>query len=227
MEEFLPFIFPIGFVMLFVAAAYFSYQRDKKRKEAIKSHALQKGMKYIDSSGYMIDCPGCFNVISQVPSQRFDAIVMWNIGGAKFQIMDYKYTTGSGKHRHTHYYTLCLFSKSDVSFPGFFIRKESAFWDFLGEKIGIQDIDFAEDRIFSKKFVLKSETKEGEWEVRKFFTGKIRNAFVNYYVDGAAFEANSGYFLAYKAGVMENSQRLDFFAKSFKIFEAMTSESYG
>lgn len=76
---------------------------------------------------------------------------------------DYRFTTGSGKHRKTHRYSYCLVDLPWVGTPNLVVRTED-----LGDKLmgglGFDDIDF-ESEEFSRSFWVTSTDRKYAYDV--------------------------------------------------------------
>jgi len=82
--------------------------------------------------------------------------------GYSVEVFDYRYTTGSGRSRQTHYFTPLL-----VHTPwqlGKIIIRPEGFFDKLAAMIGFDDIDL-ESREFNKKFYVKSPDKKYAYDL--------------------------------------------------------------
>jgi hypothetical protein len=101
-------------------------------------------------------------------------------------ISDYKYTTGSGKNSSTHTQTICIIKDPVLDLPVIYMRREHGFFDKLGEMFGGQDIDFADDPVFSKAFVLQGEEEE---RIKQVFTPELRSFLVDRSKEFSTFEA--------------------------------------
>ena len=77
-------------------------------------------------------------------------------------LMDYQYTTGSGKNRSTHNKGLVIIGCDHPTIP-LQIRRENPF-DKVGEFLGMDDIDF-ESAEFSRKFYVKSSDRKSAYDV--------------------------------------------------------------
>jgi hypothetical protein len=87
-------------------------------------------------------------------------------GGCAAILADYQYTTGGGQSQRVHRQTVCIFQDETLGLPGFLLRRERGLVDRIGEWLGMQDIDFADDPAFSHAFVLKGSD---ETQVRELF----------------------------------------------------------
>ena len=107
---------------------------------------------------------------------------------SSIHIFDYRFTTGSGKNKSTHYHTCMYINGTQASFPHFFVRREIAVFDFLGKIFGGQDINFDSDPEFSDSFVLQGNDAD---KTRYFFSSQQkRSAFLIYKGTSATIEGN-------------------------------------
>ncbi len=109
-------------------------------------------------------------------------------------IFDYRYTTGSGKHSHTHQQTVAALYSDDLRIPEFTLRPEYM-WDKLGSLIGMSDINFDSHPGFSGMFVLKSLN---ETAVRELFKPAVLEFFQNH--PGLSVEAKQSALIIYRPG---------------------------
>jgi len=85
------------------------------------------------------------------------------VNGSEF-IIEYRYSTGSGKNRQTHRCIACCLPFSQP-IPKFMLRSEN--WvDKLTQLVGFDDIDLPENTEFSRRFHLSGGDKEG---IKAFF----------------------------------------------------------
>ena len=124
-------------------------------------------------------------------ARRAANLVLVPFKRGKIFFFDYRYTTGRGKHSHTHNFTLALM-KTAASIPDFYLRPEN-FLDKIGEFIGFDDIDIQGHPGFSSKYHLKSSFPEA---VVSFFNNERIVAMEN----GPAWNVYAGgpYFVLFK-----------------------------
>ena len=88
-------------------------------------------------------------------------------------IFDLTYTTGSGKHSHTHRQTVIRFASSQLGLPDFTVSPEG-FFHKIAKLFGVKDINFAEDPGFSSAFLLQGPNESA---VRQLFGPQVREWF--------------------------------------------------
>jgi hypothetical protein len=95
-----------------------------------------------------------FHLFSQGRSRRVHNVMRRQIHDIDVTLFDCKYTTGSGKHSHTHYRTVMLFETARLKLPRFTLRPEG-FFHRVANKLGSQDIDFEAHPVFSDDYLLQ------------------------------------------------------------------------
>jgi len=90
-------------------------------------------------------------------------------------IFGYQYTSGSGKNKSTNHFTVVGFNDGETSFPSFGMRPQN-FQHNIGKKFGYQDINFPENKIFSKRILLRSDDESA---IRKIFHIKLLTLLEN------------------------------------------------
>lgn len=168
-------LIPIGiFVLivgLLVGIVLVSFYFDKKRREAWQAMAETLGFAYTERDTSIPDTYSALKLFREGRGRRADNVLRGSHGGITALLLDYQYTTGSGKNSSTHVHTLCLVEDEDLYLPDLLLRKKVRFFDFLGELFGGQDVNFEEDPAFSESFVLQGSDEEA---VRKLFSPAIR-----------------------------------------------------
>lgn len=103
--------------------------------------------------------------------------------GLPFEMIDYSFITGSGKHQHHHKETVVR-CRMGSAVPDFYLRPEHIF-DKIGDFIGWHDIDFDHRPEFSKRYFLKGTN---DLEIRRLFTDRVLTQLEsepeNFCVDG-------------------------------------------
>ena len=97
--------------------------------------------------------------------------------------------------------------------PPFQLRPEG-FFDRVGAKLGMQDIDFESHPRFSELFVLKSVDEEG---TRRFFDAALLTEFESR--EGIRLEAERNRFLFIKPYVLPTAQLREFINDGFRLFQ--------
>lgn len=197
-------LFVIGLLTLFGILAYFNYQEQKKRKEALCAFALAQGLTFTPDKDFSI--PGqfpFFPALHQGHSQYAFNILQGAYKNHPLKAFDYHYavTTRNSKGRsqtHHYYFSAVILT---VGFPlkQLNIRPEN-FLDKVGEFIGLNDIDF-ESAEFSRKFFVSARDK-------KFAYGIIHQGMMEYLL------AHPGYSIQ-----MDRNEILIYQGKTFSLEE--------
>ncbi|MBR4328603.1 MAG: hypothetical protein IKP71_02020, partial [Candidatus Riflebacteria bacterium] len=119
------------------------------------------------------------------------------------------------------YRTLCVLSKPGVVFPDFYVRTENTISDWIGEKLGGQDIDFDEDADFSGKFVLQGSDEK---LIRSFFDQRVRKAFVAVHSNDYEFESAGNYLLVSNRGILNYDERLKMLSNALTVFSSFMKD---
>lgn len=208
----------LGFIVIITVIVFFL---NKKRKEDIKNYCTTQGIKFEESATYIPDCNEKFRATSIGGSTTFTSIMSGERDGIKYCILDYQGTVTTRRGVNNYNSTICLLSKSGVSFPTFYIRPEMRLTDMLNEKLGMQDIDFEEDKEFSNKYVLQGPN---EREIRAYFTPEIRKVFVAASSNKYNFiEGSSEFFLVSKSSHLNIKERLALLDNSVKFYSSVVS----
>jgi len=118
-----------------------------KRKKELAAWATKAGLTFTPRSDRTFD-------------DRYPESGSWN--SRPLEAFDYRYVTGSGKHRSTHVFSAVILG-SGLSLKPLQIRSENVF-DKLTEFFGVDDIDF-ESAQFSREFHVKSPDKKWAYDV--------------------------------------------------------------
>ena len=134
-----------------------------------------------------------------------------------FRYFDYQYTTGSGKSSHTWYHSITALKHNSLKLPGFMMKPENIFHK-IGQKFGMQDIDFTDYPNFSSHYLLKGE----EISVRSLFNHDILDFFQ--YEPGFCLEGNNEILLFYKTKFLKPDDIKNFINKAAEVFQLFMSE---
>ncbi|MDF1562565.1 MAG: hypothetical protein P1V51_05960 [Deltaproteobacteria bacterium] len=174
MEQYTPLIYVGAGVGLVVVILVATRIYEKKRREGWLLAARNLGFEFQEDAAPLMERFGSFKVFQQGHSRRVRYALVGRHGAAEAYLIDYQYTTGGGKHQTRHRQTLCVFRSPKLKLPHCFVRRQKALFDLLGKAFGGQDIDFDDDREFSKSFVLQGVDEEAtrevfDWNVRRSF----------------------------------------------------------
>lgn len=132
----------------------------KKRTAAWESISIRLGGKFTpkDSTAHT---SFTFQLFNRGSNRKMKNHLQWESEGINVHLADYQYTvrtyTGRTRTSKTYRQTICILEKEGLDLPRTFLRKQVALFDWVGSKVGAQDINFEEDPVFSKAFVLKGE----------------------------------------------------------------------
>ena len=188
--------------------AYFAYLAEKRRTTALTALAFKLGAAPIDSV--------------PLPTQALNGLQLWNRGrrrkaknilcfqkqGKREFLFDYQYTVGSGKHSHTHKQSVFLLENTRL--PSFQLRPEG-FLDRVGEIVGFTDIDFEENKEFSKLYSLKGQDQAA---IRVTFSAQVLQALVRH--SGLTAECSAGTLVIYRSRQIASPEKLEIFLRDMR-----------
>ena len=157
-------ISPVPFIILgVIGIGIYSWYRDRKRREAL--------LVWVHSKGWRLQSGKLGRLNHEYPSLKFfdkghsrkaKNVITGEYEGCPVRLMDYQYTTGSGKNRSTHSVGVVIMQTGFPVIP-LTIRRENPL-DKVGEFFGADDIDF-ESAEFSRKFYVKSSDRKWAYDV--------------------------------------------------------------
>ena len=155
------------FIALIVvgAVALFSYLQvqEQKRKKALRGWVRKRKWSYSDEKhrGWDRDFPGV-KLFDKGHSRWGRSVITGMFHDRPVTLVDYKYTTGHGKHRRNHKVGAVVLHCDFPTIP-LQIRREHPF-DKVGEFLGKDDIDF-ESAEFSRKFFVQSADRKWAYDI--------------------------------------------------------------
>jgi hypothetical protein len=164
----------IAIVALAVVSVIVGNVYEQKRTKGWQEIAQKPGLEFLGENNDVLSRYGRMKAFQVGRNHRMKNVVSVDSGEVRIVAGDFRYTTGSGKHKHTHHRTVCVLESSMMNVTHCSLRPERLLWDALGQAFGGQDIDFEEDPQFSKAFVLQGED---ETAVRELFDANIRAWF--------------------------------------------------
>jgi len=151
-------ILVVGAILIAVAA-WFS----AKRRKELAAWAMAKGLAFRPGRDAGFDeMYHNFGCLRRGHSRSAHNIVEGDWDGRRVTAFDYRYVTGSGKHRQTHHFSAVIV-RSDVALKPLRIRAENVF-DRVTEFFGVDDIDF-ESAEFSRAFHVKAPDKRWAYDL--------------------------------------------------------------
>ena len=100
-----------------------------------------------------------FCLFSQGRSRRIHNVMHRQIHDIDVTMFDYRYTTQSGKHNHTHHRSVLLFETERLDLPRFTLRPKH-FFHRIANALGWQDIVFKAHPVFSESYLLQGQDEE-------------------------------------------------------------------
>ncbi len=222
MEEMIvPFLVIGGIVVLIGGGIWYAHWYEKKRRENLLAVAEEMGLVYLPDGD-----PGLFNqlsgskLFSSGRAKKLRNLIQGDTDEVKIAIFDYQYTTGSGKHQHTHHQSVACLQSPKLSMPDFSMRPEGMF-DKIGGMMGFQDIDFDSHPDFSRMFVLKSSNEGG---IRQFFTPPVLEFFEKH--KGISVEGDNGTMFFYRSGRrVKPDQIRELLEQAYEVYGIMVEAS--
>jgi hypothetical protein len=166
----------VGIGSLIVFTIVWAIKQERKRKEAMRVFAESNGFSFVETA----DGPGEvglpeIELFGRGHSKRMTNIMAGEVGGSQVRVLDYRYTTGSGKNSSTSNQTIVAITTGDAGLPDFTLAREH-FFHKIGQVFGYQDIDFDRFPEFSKKYLLRGAN---EGAIRAVFTRRLIDAYIN------------------------------------------------
>jgi hypothetical protein len=183
-------IFLGGIGMLIVGGYALYMWAQQKRTEAWQRVAEELGIPFVGRENGILGVCSSLKIFSRGHGRRFYNAIQGDAGDTRITLGDYQFTTGSGKNRTTHVYTMCILESTSLCTPHCFLRPERAILDKLGAMLGGQDINFVDDPEFSNAYVLQGDT---EFAVRELFDEEIRGWFADRRSERFHFETRSNF----------------------------------
>ncbi|MBL8915658.1 MAG: hypothetical protein JNM17_33475 [Archangium sp.] len=173
MDAILPILAIGGFIVFIGGIIYIAHLIEKKRTEAMTAYAQQHGFVFEGPSPQLLHDMGGFKLFNQGHSRQVKNFMRGSKDVGAIRIADYQYVTGSGKHRTVWSQTIVILQTPGRNAPHFFCRRQRALFDALGKMFGGQDINFDDDPVFSKAYVL--QTSGDENQLRHFMSPGLRD----------------------------------------------------
>lgn len=181
-------VFVIGLII------YAVLKYEKTRRQGLQDFALKAGFSFtrdFEPDEELRD----FNIFRKGHARKARNLVSGSRGGVAYRIFDYRYRVGGGNNSHTYHQTVAFARLKQAALPGFYLTPEHLFHR-LGEKLGMQDIDFEHFPEFSGLYLLRGED---EAAIRQVFKPYILDYFRNRKLK-ATIEARDNRLIYYKRG---------------------------
>ena len=149
-------LFILGGAIVVVALFLFLRQWERKREEAFRSAARQAGWSPADPPDAVPEGAQGFHLFEQGRQRRVTSAFSQRSMSFESTLLDYRYTTGSGKNSSIHRQTVLVVRREGLALPAFELRPENVFHR-IGSAFGYQDIDLESRPEFSKAYLLRGE----------------------------------------------------------------------
>ena len=142
----------------------------KKRSEALEYIATSLNLSFKrKNDNSLIGAHDYFVLFSKGHSKKISNLMTGSTGDININIMDYKYTVGSGKNSSTHLQTIIIVQSAHLHLPTFTLSPEN-FFHKIGGMFGYQDIDFASHPKFSKQYLLRGKDEDS---IKETFSNEV------------------------------------------------------
>lgn len=201
------FFYICGFIaviaVLVVVGIAVSAFYEKKRREALEKVSAELGLEfYPQGISGLLESTRAFAQFREGRGHTVTNTIRGVTDDVELTIFDFTYTTGSGKHSHTHRQTMICFASQRLSVPEFSVTPEH-FFHKVAKLFGMKDINFAEDPAFSSAFILQGGH---EGAVRQMFTGELRLWFAQRSGSSATGRGSQVFF--FRAGQRVNPDKI-------------------
>jgi hypothetical protein len=216
-------LIPIGvigvIIVIVVVAVIWTNYLEKKRREAMEAAAGLMGFTWTAAvPGERITELRTFELFNRGHSPHGRNLLSGKVGDADIILIDYRYSTGSGKHKQTHDQTVIVLPDGGAGLPNFQLTPEN-FFHKIGQLFGYQDINFEENPTFSRRYLLRGPN---EAAIRQAFTTPVLDHFAESW--GWSVEVNDGQLLVYRASNLCAPDKCpEFVAEAARIREVFTS----
>lgn len=204
-----------GITAIVLIGLYLGHLYEKKRTKSLSDLAQELAFEFspLGDSAYF-DSMAALHLFSQGRDRTWSNLMRGEAGGLAVSIFDYRFTTGSGKHKHTTKQTVICFQFDEPSLPLFSLRPES-FWHKVGGWLGMKDIDFDSHPRFSSAYYLQGPD---EAAIRRLFEPRVLEFFEKNL--SLSVEAMGQRLFHYTPGVRVDPKKMhDFMARGFEILK--------
>ena len=159
----LPCLMFAGFAVLAGVLIAVGIWRARKRREAMTALARRLGLAFYPSDPWNLPVwYGRLELFGRGRSRRAENVMSGEIDGRTVVAFDYRYTTGSGKNKHTHYFQVVVWLLP-IQAPGLRLRPENLL-DRVASWVGWDDIDFESDE-FSRRYHVACEDRRFAYDI--------------------------------------------------------------
>lgn len=196
--DWLEYVIPIsivgGIITIAVVAIIWGNYLEKKRREAMEATSQLMGFTYAATvAADRLAELRSFELFNRGHSFHGRNLLTGKVGDTDIILIDYRYCTGSGKHKQTHDQTVIILPDGGAGLPDFQLTPEN-FFHRIGQLFGYQDINFAENPTFSKRYLLRGSNEEA---IRQAFVPEVLDHFAENW--GWSVESRGGQLLVCRA----------------------------
>jgi hypothetical protein len=196
----------------------------KYRSAEIKQLASRLGMDYAAKDEWgILNLLTDFRLFRRGYSKRITNVlaVKDSMMDSHLRIFDYKFTIGGGNSRRRIRQTVFFVDSKELGLPHFSMRPEN-FFHRIGERLGMQDIDFVEYPSFSHQYLVKGED---EGLIRSVMSKDVLQFFTleRYW----SVEGMNYYFIFYKWNkILPAEEVQELHKKGLRVFEMLKDASF-
>jgi hypothetical protein len=213
----------LPFVVFAMGAAMFIWLRLrglKKRQEKMQLVASELGLAYqVVQPGEYDGRLAKYSFLNHGSGRQKSNFIVATTDELSLVVFDYRYSSNSGKNRKMYNQTIAWVTSDQLVMPEFYISPES--WlDRVGDFFLRQDIDFQEDPIFSKAFVLSGKNRD---QIKQFFNAQRREALLK--ISLPSIECFPGELLFYRPGqLIAPDQLKSIMNEAFELYQAFATK---
>lgn len=204
----------IGLVLALVVGFMILNARwERKRTEALKGVANDLSFEFFPEGDTRFEqWLQAFHLFTQGHSKKLWNLMRGKASGLQVSIFDYRYVTGSGKHRHTWSLSVFLAVREGMDLPVFTMRPETV-WHKIGSWFGYKDINFESHPKFSRTYLLKGPEEDA---IRKLFRPEVLDYFDS--TAGLNVEGDGEMLIYYVYSRLDPKGVKEFLSKGFEVY---------
>jgi hypothetical protein len=196
-------------VVVVVFVVVYTSRRERERVDALGRLAETMGLTFqakadVDSVRTLADV----QLFAQGHSRRVKNLMRGRIAGAEAAVFDYWYTTGGGKHQHTHAQTVVLLPGAKPACPDLQMAPENPLIR-IAEVFGYQDIDLDSHPEFSRRYLVRGADPDA---IRAALYPTAASYFAEH--EGWTVEVKSGHVAIYRANGRPKPEDMPMFIES-------------
>ncbi len=136
-------------VAIGIAAAIYGFLASERRRKELHAFAESCGLSFSGHPGPVHERYRSFTPLSNGHSRKSSNLIHGERNGVRWEMFDFRYTTGSGKNQQTHNVGVVI-GQVPLGLPRLRMRPEGIF-DKLAAAVGFDDINF-ESHEFSRRY---------------------------------------------------------------------------